>query len=76
MSKSTAKKNSIERHTTMDTIMTNSPEVISILLQNKMHCVGCLLSPFHDLSDAAFEHELDEDELIRQLRLAGIDIVA
>ncbi len=76
MSKRTAKKNNIERHTTMDTIMTNSPEVISILLQNKMHCVGCLLASFHDLADAAVEHELDENELIRQLQQVGIDIVA
>lgn len=53
---------------TMDDVMRIRPETIPVLLRNRMHCVGCLLAPFHDISDAAHEHDLDEAELIRQLR--------
>ena len=60
----------------MDDIMSKSPEVISVLIKNKMHCVGCLLTPFHTITDAAFEHEIDEDALIAQLKVAGIIVKA
>lgn len=53
---------------TMEEIMRTWPETIPILLRNRMHCVGCMLTPFHDLREAAHEHELNEAELLKQLR--------
>ncbi|PWW00583.1 hybrid cluster-associated redox disulfide protein [Hoeflea marina] len=52
---------------TIEDVMRIRPETIPVLLRNRMHCVGCLLAPFHDISDAAREHGLDEAELIGQL---------
>jgi hybrid cluster-associated redox disulfide protein len=56
---------------TMDVVMAEKPECIPVLLANKMHCVGCLLAPFHDIGDAAREHELDADHLLSELRNAA-----
>lgn len=67
---SKAERARLIRHATMDVIMARVPEVIPVLFKNKMHCVGCLLAPFHDLADAAFEHGLDEDILIEEFQNA------
>lgn len=56
--------------TPMDVVMDEHPEVISVLLNSRMHCVGCLLSSFHSISDAAFEHEMDPEELLALFRSA------
>ena len=63
-------KDDITTNMTMDVLMARYSEVISILIVNKIHCVGCLLAPFHDVGDAAREHELDADELLRLLHRA------
>ncbi|WP_202356008.1 DUF1858 domain-containing protein [Mesorhizobium sp. 113-3-3] len=55
---------------TMDEIMRMSPAVIRILLQNGILCVGCPIASFHTISDAAREHELDEEKLGCELRTA------
>jgi hybrid cluster-associated redox disulfide protein len=64
--------NEVSLEMTMDDVISKSPEVITVLMKNRMHCVGCLLTPFHTISDAAVEHEIDEDALIAQLKAAGI----
>jgi len=58
----------ITGRTSMHTVMEKWPDTITLLLERKMHCVGCLLTRFHDVSDAAEEHDMDEDELLRDLR--------
>lgn len=63
-------KTGITRLILMDKLMQERPETVFILLQNKMHCVGCLLAPFHNIADAAIEHGMDEDVLISALRAA------
>lgn len=45
-------------------IMSNWPATIRIFIDHRMHCVGCPISPFHTLPDAAGEHALDLDPLI------------
>ncbi|MGB7286577.1 MAG: DUF1858 domain-containing protein [Salaquimonas sp.] len=62
------KSDELSRDKPMDMLMAENPQVIAVLIKNKMHCVGCLLAPFHNITDAAFEHELDEDILLDQLR--------
>lgn len=54
--------------TAMDEVMASSPDAIKVVLENKMYCAGCFLASFHTVSDAAFEHDLDEDMLLKQLR--------
>ena len=55
---------------TMDEIMHRSPAAIRVVLQNGMLCVGCPIASFHTVSDAAREHELDEEKLSCDLRNA------
>ncbi|MEP3277406.1 MAG: DUF1858 domain-containing protein [Stappiaceae bacterium] len=71
-----AAKPDIDMGMTMDVIMARAPEVIPVLIKNNMQCVGCLLAPFHDVGDAAFEHGLNEDELLKQLQAVRTKTVA
>ena len=48
--------------------MKENPQTISILLKYKIHCVGCLLAPFHSVAEAAVEHDLGVDELLALLQ--------
>lgn len=51
-------------------IMSEWPATIRVFLSRRMHCVGCPISPFHTLVDAAREHELSVDDLIEAVRAA------
>lgn len=64
-------KRDITRHIMMDVLMTERPEIIPVLLKRKMHCVGCLLASFHSVADAAYEHDIDEAELLEALQSAN-----
>ena len=55
---------------TMDEIMHGSPAAIRVVLQRGMLCVGCPIASFHTVSDAAREHNLNEEQLGRDLRAA------
>lgn len=45
-------------------IMARWPGTIRLFLARRMHCVGCPISPFHTLADAATEHGLDGAALL------------
>ncbi|WP_244530491.1 hypothetical protein [Salaquimonas pukyongi] len=51
----------------MEELQRRYPQVIPVINRNRMLCVGCLLAAFHDLRDAAFEHEIDEEQLYREI---------
>lgn len=57
-------------------IMSSWPSTISIFLERRMHCVGCPISPFHTLFDAAEEHGMSVDDLTgaveAEIRRVGI----
>jgi hybrid cluster-associated redox disulfide protein len=55
---------------TMDEIMHLSPAAIRVVLQHGMLCVGCPIASFHTVSDAAREHDLNEEQLGSDLRAA------
>lgn len=44
------------------------PEAAAIFLRRRMICVGCLIAPFHTLTDACREYGLDEAEVRQELR--------
>lgn len=46
------------------------PEAVSVFLQHKTRCVGCLISPFHTVVDACREYDLDEVRFRGELRRA------
>lgn len=53
----------IGRGISMEELQRLYPQVIPVLNRHRMYCVGCLLAAFHDIRDAAIEHDLDEDRL-------------
>ena len=65
-----AMKHKLNDDTTMDGIMRQTPAAIRVVLQYGMLCVGCPIATFHTVSEAAHEHELDEDRLRRDLQAA------
>lgn len=73
MSNQTEKIWNICRDTPMDIAMAENPRSMVILLEYKIHCVGCMLAPFHSVADAAIEHDIDEDELLAILRSGIFD---
>lgn len=63
--------------TPIDDVMRICPGTINVLIEKKMHCVGCGLACFHTIYDAAQEHALDADVLLKDLNavpdaLAGV----
>jgi len=51
----------------VDAIMRARPETIAVFLRNRMHCVGCVLAPFHTIGYAALEHDLDAEVVSREI---------
>jgi hybrid cluster-associated redox disulfide protein len=54
-------------------LMAQWPQTIPVFLRHRMLCVGCLVNPFHTLSDACTEYSLDRDEFQAELRRAITD---
>lgn len=57
------RSSTFDKTISMEELMQRFPHLISVMTRNKLYCAGCFLARFHDISDAAFEHGLDEDEL-------------
>ncbi|RWB26206.1 DUF1858 domain-containing protein [Mesorhizobium sp.] len=55
---------------TMDAIMREWPDTIRVILDHGLLCVGCPIASFHTVSDAAKEHDVEENQLVRELRRA------
>jgi hybrid cluster-associated redox disulfide protein len=51
-------------------MMDRWPDVIPVFLRHRMLCVGCLIAPFHTLSDACREYGLDERAFLAELQRA------
>lgn len=65
------KKGTITLDTPMNVVMRENPETVSLLLTNKLHCIGCELASFHSVADAAREHDKNPDWLLALLRGAS-----
>ncbi|WP_068082968.1 DUF1858 domain-containing protein [Polycladidibacter stylochi] len=55
---------------TLDRLMEQCPQTIPVFLKYKMLCVGCLVNPFHTISDACEEYKLDEQDFRCELERA------
>lgn len=44
---------------TLAEIMSIWPATLPVFVRHRMLCIGCPISPFHTLADAAAEHGLD-----------------
>jgi len=55
-------------------LMTTWPQTVAVFVRHRMLCAGCLVSPFHTVTDACTEYHLDEDTFLSELRqAAGLD---
>ena len=52
-------------------LMSEWPQTIPVFVRYKMLCVGCLVSPFHTVTDACAEYHLDEEAFVRELLQAA-----
>lgn len=51
-------------------IMARWPTTIGVFIDYGMHCVGCPIGVFHTLADAADEHGIPYDMLLREIAAA------
>ncbi len=57
----------------LEDMMAQWPQTIAVFLRHNMLCVGCLVGPFHTLTDACAEYHLDHDLfLIELMDAAGL----
>ena len=54
-------------------LMTHWPETLPVFMRHKMLCVGCMVSPFHTLAEACRAYDLDQSNLLAELKeVAGV----
>ncbi|MCO6187762.1 DUF1858 domain-containing protein [Rhizobium sp. L1K21] len=52
---------------TLNDLMEKWPQTIPVFMRHRMLCVGCLINPFHTVSDACAEYDLSEDAFVSEL---------
>ena len=51
-------------------ILEKYPETAKVLLANGMHCVGCMAAHFETIEQGANAHDIDVDELVKEMNEA------
>lgn len=59
---------SIKPDTFVDDLLTTYPQTAEVFVSHAMVCVGCTISSFHTLAEAAALYQLDIDEFLAELR--------
>jgi len=62
------KPNQINPQTVLSSLFTRWPQTIPFFNQRHLKCVGCSISSFDTLQDAAANYDLAIDELIGELQ--------
>ena len=65
-----AQRDKIDFDMPVTTIMRMWPQTISVFIEKRMQCIGCPLATFHTIVDAAREHEIDLDVLLKDIARA------
>jgi hybrid cluster-associated redox disulfide protein len=52
-------------------VMEKSPETVAVFVRHRMHCPGCVMSPFITLAEAAETHGVDLRSLLGELGAAA-----
>lgn len=55
---------------TVGEIMRQWPSTIGVFIDLKLHCIGCPISIFHTLADAAIEHGVMLEKLAAEVSVA------
>jgi hybrid cluster-associated redox disulfide protein len=50
-----------------DVLMEKHPEVIEILMDKGMHCIGCPMSQMESLEQGCLSHGLDPDKIVKEM---------
>ncbi len=64
----------IQAQTVVDDVIRTYPETVSIFVRYRLHCPGCLLSPFHTVADSAREYHRDLVLLLDDLNQAAFGV--
>jgi len=51
----------------LDTLLRRFPRLAPAFLNRDMLCVGCMVAPFHTLTDACAEYGLSQERFIEEL---------
>ncbi|MCM1046048.1 MAG: DUF1858 domain-containing protein [Candidatus Gastranaerophilales bacterium] len=57
----------ITKDMTIGDILNTNPNVVPVLLEAGMHCLGCPASQAESLEEAAMVHGIDIDELMKAI---------
>ena len=57
----------VTKDTTIGEVLELNQEVIPILLNAGMHCIGCPASQAESIEEAAFVHGIDSDALVAEI---------
>lgn len=57
----------ITKDMTIGEILQTNPDVVPVLLDAGMHCLGCPASQAESLEEAAMVHGIDVDELMKKI---------
>jgi hybrid cluster-associated redox disulfide protein len=52
----------------VDDVLSAYPQTAAVFVAHAMACVGCMLSPFHSLAEAARTYHLELDTFLDELR--------
>jgi hybrid cluster-associated redox disulfide protein len=59
----------IDKNTSVQSVLEQWPQTIPVFLRHRMVCVGCYMSPFDTLEEAAANYCLDTGQFIKELEL-------
>ncbi len=64
------KKQAITRDINIVELVEKYPETIEVLMKYGFHCIGCIAAQFETLEQGAKAHDIDVDELVKELNKA------
>lgn len=56
---------------TLATVLVKWPLAARVLVNHRMHCIGCPIAPFETLAEACAVYGIDVEQLLQELETAG-----
>jgi hybrid cluster-associated redox disulfide protein len=56
---------------TIATVLVKRPLAARVLMNRRMHCMGCPIAPFESLAEACEAYGIDVEHLLQELETAG-----
>ncbi|MEP6918743.1 MAG: DUF1858 domain-containing protein [Acidobacteriota bacterium] len=58
----------INAHETVSALLARDPQAARVLLNHRMHCVGCAIAPFETLAEVCLVYGVPLEQLLEELR--------